>query len=568
MALASQISGEEYYRVAIGQGMYTSELPSNIPDGFSAICYNMVATGDSLENRIGIRRSTVDWKVLENAPNTSATIDSDDVNFFSQIDPWGLDSNRIAFGWGSMGFTVPGNVANAPALNLIRAAGTSGTGDGFMSVALPAGQNCLGLCQYNNNSYISLQGQGVHKITAVNWAADSITYTHVVSSSTATFKGLFTFKDRLWGWGTGTNSHRLYFTDLPASPGALPETWATAANVIPIVGPNGAGQIKAVIPLGNRLAIFTTNGLFTLLVEGAPGSWILRVLDSKSVSTCSQSTFESKGIIYYVNTSGVWATNTLTTTKLSAVIDDQWFLARGSRVHSLCFYEDGMIASIAKQTSDPLYFDKANCRTFYSKLDPIGWTEWNFNRNQMGDYPDNIAMFMSTTDKIPTYLNKDPTVYAMVFVTESTEAVKTRTVAQFLIMDGGEDEYIDRGGAYRVQPVGIYLKTKHFDGGNPYNIKHAKRGMLELYTSDAEHAFESSWDIDATTSVATEVRGNIVNDFTVGVGSNLLQIQNDFHYRRATFNFRSELQSPTSQIKLKDLAIAQDTGRSEYEQVR
>ena len=428
MALASQIAGEEYYRVAIGQGMYTSELPSNIPDGFSAICYNMVATGDSLENRIGIRRSSVNWQVLENAPNTSANFDSDDWNFFSQIDPWGQNSANIAFGWGSYGYTVPGNILNTtPALNLIRASGVTATGDGFMSVALPAGQICLGMCQYGGTVYISLLGQGVHKLTAVNWAADSITYTHVTSSATGTIKGLFTFKDRIWAWGSSTSAHKLFFTDLPTT-GGQPETWAYASNVIPIVGPNGAGQIKAVIPLGNRLAIFTTNGLFTLLVEGAPGSWILRVLDSKSITTCAQSAFESKGIIYYINTHGVWATNTLTTTKLSAVIDDQWFLAKGSRIHSLSFYEDGMLASIAKQTTDGNYFDKDNCRTFYSKLDPIGWTEWNFNRNELGNRTENIAMFMSTTDKIPTYLNNDPTVYAIVFVTDSTEAVKTRAV--------------------------------------------------------------------------------------------------------------------------------------------
>ena len=63
MALASIVQGEEYFRVALGQGMYTSELPSNIPDGFSAMAYNFVATGDSLENRSGIRRGSVDWKV-------------------------------------------------------------------------------------------------------------------------------------------------------------------------------------------------------------------------------------------------------------------------------------------------------------------------------------------------------------------------------------------------------------------------------------------------------------------------------------------------------------------------
>ena len=92
--------------------------------------------------------------------------------------------------------------------------------------------------------------------------------------------------------------------------------------------------------------------------------------------------------------------------------------------------------------------------------------------------------------------------------------------------------------------------------------------MIELFSSDAEHQLDTSWDIDATTSVATEVRDDILNDFTVGVGSNLIQIQNRFFYRRASLNIRASLQTDTSQIKIKDVAIAQDTGRAEFEQVR
>ena len=407
MALASQIAGEEYYRIAIGQGMYTSELPSNIPDGFSPICYNMVATGDSLENRIGIKRSSVDWKILEDSPANIGPITADHLTFFNQIDPWGQDSSKIAFGWASAGRLVPAGTDNASTLNLVRASGTPSTGDGFMSVTFPLGQFCLGMCQYNGTTYISLNGQGVHKITAINWAADSITYTQIPSSAGGSFTGLFTFKDRLWAWSNGANNNKLYFTDLPTT-GGQPETWAIASNVIPIVGPSGAGMIKAVVPLGNRLAIFTTNGLFTLLVEGAPASWILRVLDSKSISTTSQCAFESKGIIYYVNNTGVWATNTLTVTKLSAVIDDQWFLAKGVRSHTINSYEDGMIVSIAKiaTSADLSPFDGPNCKTFYSKLDPIGWTEWNVNRNGMGLDSYNLAMIWSTTDKIPILLKR------------------------------------------------------------------------------------------------------------------------------------------------------------------
>lgn len=563
MAITSSIEGEEFYQIAIGQGMYTSELASNIPDGFSAVCYNLVATGDSLENRVGIRQSSVSWKVYQDYPtSTGRTTDIDIMGYFCQIDPWGNDSTKPAFVWSSRGSAIPAGTLNSSTLNLVRAAGTTDAADGFMSVTTSG--LVSGICQYNGTMYYSQIGAavGVYKVTNLNWTTDVMTSTLVVSSTSLDIQGLFTFKDRLWGW----NGNKLYFTDLPTV-GGQPETWAAAANVIPFVGPNGAGNIKGVVPLGNRLAVFTTNGLFTLLVEGAPASWILRVLNSKSISTSSQCAFEANGIIYFVNTTGVWATNTLSVSKLSAVIDDQWFLAKGKRVHTINQYEDGIIISIGKQGA-ATYFDKDNCKTFYSKLDPIGWTEWNFNSyGASATRPERLALVWSVTDKIPTYLNTDPTVYTNLFVTDSTLAASQKSVFQFLILDGGEDQYVDRTNTIRTAPVGIYLKSKHFDGGNQYSIKNAKKGMLELFTSDAQHEFTTSWDSDVTIDPSTEVREVALNDYTVGMGSNMILIRAQFRYRRASFNFRSELQTADSQIKIKDIALAQDTGRNIFEQV-
>lgn len=562
--MATKESEQEYYRIAIGNGVYTSELASNIPDGYAAECYNMVATGDSVENRIGIRRPTIDFKHREKSPG-GLNSSSDYYNVFCHIDPWGQDSAKPAFMWAARGYSMTTGLQNTPALHLVRAMGTTDANDGYMAVTLP--QPCYGICQYNGVIYFAQFGDGVKKVTAINWAADTVTYSAVASSGTGTLRSLFTFKDRIWGIGFGSASNKLYFTDLPAV-GGQPETWAFASNVITFVGPNGAGAIKAVIPLGNRLAIFTTNGFFTLLVEGAPASWILRILDSKSISTSSQCAFESKGIIYYINTQGVWATNTLSATKLSGSIDDQWFLAKGSRIHSICQYEDGMIVSIAKHSTSDLYFLRDDCRVFYSKLDPIAWSEWGVNKNDLGTRDEKLALIWSTTDKIPTYVNTEPTVYALAYYTDSTEATKKDAVSQLMVFDGGVDEYVDFSNTLRTLPVGCYLKTKHFDGGQQYKLKKAMKSMLEIYTSDAEHDFTSSWDIDDTIDTASEVQARLLQDFTVGRGSNIIQLPARFPYRRASFNLRASLQTNDSQIKIKDLVIVQDTGRDEFEQVR
>ena len=565
MALSSTIPGEEYFRVGIGQGMYTSELASNIPDGFSAMAYNMVATGDSLENRVGIKRSSVDWKVFENAPGNGTDLTKEKINIIYPLFPTRYDSAFPAFGWGSSGTTVPGNTSAGNTLNFIRCAGAAGAGDGFMSVSVP--QLCLGICQYQDTVYFSLNTQGIQKITNFNWGADTITYSSIPSSAGGTMHGLFTFKDRLWAY----ENHRLYYTDI-APVGGLPETWAFATNVIPFVGPNGAGRIKKVVPLGNKLLVFTMAGLFTLIVEGPPASWILRVLDSKSVCTTNQCAFESKGIVYFINTAGVWATNSLYNTKISGVIEDQFYLAKGHRVHSIVPYEDGLIISISKlATPNIAYYDAPNCRIFYTKLDPVAWTEWNIDTKSTVATPigaRRLCSVWSLTDKVATYLNPEPVVYGLMFTSKSTEAAPENSVVQLLVFDGGQDQIVTEANAVVAAYVNIYLKTKNMDGGNPYNLKYHKRGLLEIFTSEQQHNFSTSWEIDATTADANAIRQTATQDYTVGNGSNLVQIPGQYHYRRCGLIFTTNLQSDNTQIKIKDIAVVQNTMRGEFELVR
>ena len=565
MAIASIVSGEEYFRVALGQGMYTSELPSNIPDGFSAMAYNMVATGDSLENRIGIRRSSIDWKVFETAPGSPPHPDVEKMNIIYPLFPTRYDSNFPSFAWVSFGLSVPAGTGNGHTINFVRCAGLAGAGDGFMSVSIPA--PCTGICQYRDTVYFILNGTAVNKVTAFNWGADTITYSSIPSSNGCVLQGLFTFKDRLWAF-EGSN---LFYTDI-APFGGLPETWAFGTNVIPFVGPNGAGRIKKVVPLGNKLLVFTMAGLFTLIVEGPPASWILRLLDSKSISTTSQCAFESKGIIYYINSVGVWATNSIYNTKISGVIEDQFFLAKGHRVHSIVPYEDGLLISISKIAGSQLsMFDSPNCRIFYSKLDPVAWTEWNIETKSTVPTPianRRIANVYSITDKVSTYLNPEPVVYALMFITKSTEAAPEYAVCQLLVFDGGEDQIVNETNTVVAAKVNLYLKTKNMDGGNPYNLKQNKRGLLEIYTSETEHRFTTSWEIDATTNDGQAVRRTLNQDFTVGNGSNLAQIPAMFHYRRCGLIFTADLYSNDTQIKIKDIAIVQNVERGEFEKIR
>jgi hypothetical protein len=295
-------------------------------------------------------------------------------------------------------------------------------------------------------------------------------------------------------------------------------------------------------------------------------------LDSKSLSTTNQTAVESKGIVYYINTSGVWATNGIYITKISGVIEDQFFLAKGHRTHSIVLYEDGVIISIAKLAGNDLScYDAPNCRTFYSKLDPVAWTEWNIETKSTVPTPvgdRRICMLWSVSDKISTYLNPEPVSYALMLVSNSKEGTTRRAICQLLVFDGGEDQVVTETNTVVTAPVNIYLKTKNMDGGNPYNLKQNKRGLLEIFTSDPQHKIQTSWEIDATTTDGGAIRKSAIMDFTVGIGSNLIQVPGMFHYRRCGLIFSADLQTNDSQIKIKDIALVQNTERGEFELVR
>lgn len=551
--LKSDIYGEEIFRIPVGQGMYTSELASNIPDGFAQKAFNVVATGDSLENRVGLRPSSVAWHQNNN------TLISGDAFRIQELDRRG---DLPAMGW--ISYDVSFNYS----LNFIRAAGGVAGGDGFMQVAMPIGAG--GMCNYNGVHYFStFDAAKMYKITGFNWVADSITYSSIPSAAgigSPRLDSIFTFKDRLWG----IYNNLLYFTET-ATVGGLPETWA-ATNYVIFAGPRGYSRIMCVVPLRNKLIVFTETGAFTLLVEGEPDSWILRILDVKSSSTYPQCAFESKGIVYFVNTEGVWATDGNSVAKLSGTIEDQFFLSQGSRLHSIASYEDGMIVSVTRLTSTA-HADSVNSKIFYSKLDPVGWTEWNIDSgdgtaNAFG--ANRLVQVLTVSPKVVTFLNVDPVSFALVGVTDSIEGVPQSVRYQLIIFDGGQDLLRPPAspGEVITVPVSCVVKTKYIDAGNAYRNKQNKHGYVEMYTSDTMHNFTTSWDIDATTSVGTVVRETPTQDFTVGQTSNLLRIPSDFPFRRCALTLKTSLQSNTSQIKIKDLAIVINTDRDVQERVQ
>lgn len=551
--MAPRTYGEEHVRIGIGKGLYTSELSSNIPDGFSPKVHNFIASGDSLENREGFRPSSVDYKYNRSGiPGQQEGII--------------IPLSSIGAGWPQLGW------GEDHFLCFIRGPGT-GSGDGFMKVnpAISGTPIITGMCQYNDVTYFAANGVGVYKITAYNWSTDAITYSHLTTTTSGVLYNLVSFKDRIWGGGGAAGSNKLYFTNLPAV-GGYPDTWAFATNQIPISGPRGMSGIKQILPFQNKLMIFTGSGIFTLTVQGQPSSWILRTLDAEAICTSPQCAFESRGVVYYTTQNGVWATNGSDVVKLSYTIEDQFAMPGTNPVTSLHYMEDGMIVNISVNGASQL--DATKSKIFYTKLDPVGWSQWGVDNgidqtNLYGAHK--IARIFSTSPKLSTFLGVDPTTYAILAVGSTNGVAADPITYQLAIYDGGEDKLWRPTGTSTqeqiTEKIKVTVQTKYVDAGNAYALKTGKEAFVEIYTSDTNHKFDTKWSIDATTGFADAVEARTINEPTVGETSNLIRIPSSFPFRRAALTLSSEVQSNTSQIKIKEVAMLHDTERTVIEEV-
>lgn len=550
------VYSEEAFPIEIGFGLYTAELPSGIPNGYCQESYNTVASGESQENRLGYNYLDavgyyVEQPVVpENQAFSLLYTDNPDYPILG----W-PDGNYMCFIRGSA-----------------RLSGTTPSGDGFMRANNGEASVVFSMAQYGTITYFS-NGIGVRKITSYNWVSDSFNSSSVTTAVTGLY-GMFTFKDRMWGFKGNT----LYFTN-PATTTVLPETWSAVTQAIPVEGPNGSGEIVRVVPVGSRLLIFTSNGLFALTVQGEPASWIFKSLDGKSLSNHRQCAFERNNLVYYVNSLGVNVTDGYEVTKLSSSIDDKFVsYIKGNSRYSLNFLNDGMLlclTKIFKHTNNSLYYDKDFTQVFYSRLDTIAWTEWNLENYQdegNGLYKDqNIATILSSSDSIYTFLSPDPLSFMLLVTTRSVAANPLNSVFQLCTYDGASNKLKVniQGGSVTVynEPIHIKIRTCYSDFGQGWNLKNIKYAFGEVFTNTAAYDFETWWILDNTTDQDKSIQTAVVGS-TPGEGTNLVKITAGFHTRRAGLAFRTYLQNVNAQIKIKNFVAIMHSERREFKEIR
>lgn len=583
------IYSEETVEVSFGSGLYSADLPSAIPDGFCAAATNVVPVGTSVESRYGFRKSSVPFAELlgNNVPDREeifmSRMESNAANVLPSL-VWG---GKSATNDNNMYMLRDGDVLTNPITPVIT--------DGYAVIDLAALGFFRGALNYNGRMYFNTT-TGVYKINSITWSATPSISSTSVTGPVGCDTGLFHFQDRIWT----SVDNIIYYTDAPSSPGGFPETWAISTNFIVIVGEKGPATIYKMIPLGTRIYIFTSQGLFVLSIYGTPTDWYLKALDSKVRVNTISCAFEVSGIIYYICSLGVFATTGSSTVKLSGAIENL-FLA-GNQVsgdetgirkfteYRIHYLDGGMLVSISPQIlklnsgsiAQPFYAGE-ECKTLYSRTDSVAWSEWelppsNWDTEDALTYDRRINAVLAVADNIQTYVNNTPLSYVWMahsnsLSTDTPVSGVKLPILELFNYDGFQDSWTAVIGDAAIERwVHGLIRSSYFDGGNPIALKEVKRAFLELFLPNAEaYANKTELDVAAIywrykwlTDQRTYTPENRVlyqqeTPDTFAQEFSMLQLATGFMFRTAQLELRFSLTDDTNyKIKsayLKDFTI-------------
>ena len=476
------IYSEETILVNLGQGLYSADLPSAIPDGYCSTAENVVATGTSIESRYGFRNTSdsVQYKYTE-FEGTRTT------PFMSFLGSTGNPLNPSIM-WGDKG--ASGGATNN--IHLIRDGDPYSqpvglvTSDGYFKVTFAS--TFLSAVNYNGRVYFATDA-GVYKVNAITWGATPSWTFQSVNGPVGITSELIHFTDRIWACKGNT----IYYTDPPSSPGAFPEVWPST-NFITVVGRQGPGHVYKMIPVGTRIFLFTSVGIFVLSVLGSPSDWYLRSYDESTRFNSYECAFERQGVIYYITNTGVYLTTGNNTIKLSGMIEN-YFLAgnyeadnptglKKSNLYRIFYLDGGMLISIGTYVLSNVggtfqaYYDTSNSTHLYSRLDNVAWSEWTLNPDPTKD---NIGSFMGIVDSVQTYINKTPLSYVWMNHSLSTIAAPLRGRLELFTYDGMIDRWTAVSGSNDQDFIQAKVATRFFDGGNVLEYKSIKRAYLEMF---------------------------------------------------------------------------------------
>lgn len=535
------VYSEEIIPIPVGLGVDLHSHPANVRDGFCTEAVNLIADGEYLYSRKGFQRVTeIDTR------ESYVTI--------------GLDNAYIRLPYSSNENWPVGIYACDGTAYFIRQFDRddpSGTDTENNIIEIPALSNISGAVTYLSKLYVNRSGT-IYSITNIDWTAGTVTQTSVGGPGVGSTRGLLVFKDRLWTW---TDSI-IYYSDAPASAGGYPETWSTSTSFLKITSEKGQAKIFSIVPSGNLLYVFTNSGLFTINVSGAPLNWYPRLIDSTITVNHHACALEHKGLIYFIDPSGVYVTNGSEVHSISEAIDPIFEVRTPGYfyLHKLVPFEDGILICRSKHFVEGNFPTAANrflsdAQVYYTRLDNIAWTQ--FSLSTTSQFMDIIGGW----DRIETKDDWQGISYLLAAFGQSNVAIPNNGTIELLKYQGYQDIIRREGEAQETAAVVGGFKTKVVRG-EMFKLKRAKYAYINL---SADTSLPSSWDV--TYNWSTEAQNSIESGTVISAISalpeSLVKIIADFYFRHVQASVGFTLNSSISEYSFLGLGIVLHTDRNE-----
>jgi hypothetical protein len=158
-------------------------------------------------------------------------------------------------------------------------------------------------------------------------------------------EGMITFRDRIFGWC----NDKIYFTEV-ALVGGYPEDWNFGNNILQVQSVEESCTIHNIIPLRDKMYIFTDRGIYQLYAVGSASGWYLQPVSRDYRVFGRNAVCLVKDAIVFTDRSRIWLYNGDEFRQLGQEIDHEMNQATSATVTP---FEDGFIVSCNVMSNAP-----------------------------------------------------------------------------------------------------------------------------------------------------------------------------------------------------------------------
>jgi hypothetical protein len=358
------IYGENTAVITFDKGLYLSDTPDAIPDGFSQELINMEV------DDLGHLKDRGDFvPCLTNMAVADAGLPISDGGVNTGRPPDYLNAQTVKL------FRFYPPTANQTTPTLVICRNTVPTGQRVWSTASGRGsfnegmeqgldvvsRRILDMTSYRDRYYACNQAKTeIYRVSDFNTASFSppnLTTTLLFTISGVT--KIFTYGDRLFALA----GNKIYFTDL-ASVGGYPEVWSTT-NVIEMPSSRGGGPLVTAVPVNNKVYLFTQAGVYVFYPNGDPTNWSLQFMTDQIRASGEFGVCLTQNSLIVTDRTAIYAFSENGSTKIDYPISDLFATYNSAAVFP---FENGFILVVTKFfSSGGLWtFAASNTKVYYN----------------------------------------------------------------------------------------------------------------------------------------------------------------------------------------------------------